>query len=86
MAKEIEVRDEEVIKWFMEQYSEDVALETLGKEPVRKIVFFTSTEIRVFTPKQLLDEMQKGTEVGRLNMEIIREWLKYKRQKEIDGK
>ena len=86
MAKEIEVRDEEVIKWFMEQYGEDVALEVLGKEPARRIVFFTPTGIRVFTPKQLLDEMQKGTEVGRLNMEIIREWLKYKREKEIEGK
>jgi len=71
---------ENAIKWFEEVYKEEI---TLGDKSPMKIAILTAKGLKLFTPAQLLEEMRKGTEIGRLNLRIIQNYLKWKREREV---
>ena len=76
----VEVSAEEAIRWFEEVYKEEIAL---GDRSLKRIVFMTAGGAKVYTPAQLLEEMKRGTPIGLKNIEIIREYLKWKREREV---
>ena len=68
---------EDAIKWFEEVYKEEIVL---GDKSPMKIAILTAEGLKLFTPAQLLEEMRKGTEIGLLNIRIIQNYLKWKRE------
>ena len=76
----VEVSAEEAIRWFEEVYKEEIAL---GDRSLKRIVFMTAEGAKIYTPAQLLEEMKKGTPIGLKNIEIIREYLKWRREREV---
>ena len=75
-----ELTKENAIKWFEEVYKEEIAL---GDKSTMKIAILTAEGLKLFTPAQLLEEMRKGTEIGHLNLRIIENYLKWKREREV---
>ena len=71
---------EDAMKWFEEVYKEEI---TLGDKSPMKIAILTAEGLKLFTPAQLLEEMRKGTEIGRLNLRIIQNYLKWKHEHEV---
>ena len=71
------VTEKEAIKWFEERFKKEIEL---GDESELKIVFMTEEGAKVSTPSQLLDEMKKGTPIGLKHLEIIKRYLKWKRE------
>ena len=74
------MNEENAIKWFEEIYKEEIAL---GDKSPMKIAILTAEGLKLFTPAQLLEEMRKGTEIGLLNIKIIQNYLKWKREHEV---
>jgi len=68
---------EDAMKWFEEVYKEEIVL---GDKSPMKIAILTAEGLKLFTPAQLLEEMRKGTEIGLLNIRIIQNYLKWKRE------
>jgi len=77
------ITNRKAIKWFEERFKKEIEL---GDESELKIVFMTEEGAKVFTPSQLLDEMKKGTPIGLKNIKIIKNYLKWKREREVVGK
>ncbi len=77
MEAEVDEKElKEVIEWFKEQWKDHIDVEKLGEDEVKIVIGRIA-----FTPKELLEQMEKKTYIGLKHAKIIKEYLKWKGEK-----